>query len=82
MSGHKRYVMRMALSRDGSLLVTASHDKTARLWDAKTGAALAVLSGHVMEVEDATFSPDGREVVTASYDGTARIWDISSFASK
>ncbi len=62
--------------------MTASHDKTARVWDARTGAPLATLAGHLMEVEDAEFSPDGREVVTASYDGKARVWDLSQLPSQ
>ena len=35
-----------AYSPDGTRIVTASDDKTARIWDARTGAQLAVLSGH------------------------------------
>ncbi len=37
---------RAAYSPDGTRIVTASDDKTARIWDARTGAQLAVLSGH------------------------------------
>ena len=54
-------------SPDGSRVVTASRDKTARLWDAKTGAALATLSGHTDVVNSAVFSPDGGRVVTGSH---------------
>jgi hypothetical protein len=57
-------------------VVTASVDKTARLWDAKTGASLAVLEGHTNAVISAGFSPDGTRVVTASYDKTARLWGV------
>ena len=35
-----------AYSPDGTQIVTASEDKTARIWDAHTGAQLAVLLGH------------------------------------
>jgi TPR repeat protein len=62
-------------------VVTASHDKTARLWDARSGASLAVLEGHQDWVTSAAFSPDGQRVVTASHDKTARLWDARSGAS-
>ena len=33
-------------SPDGTRIVTASGDKTARVWDAATGKTLATLAGH------------------------------------
>ena len=42
-----------AFSPDGSRVVTASWDKTARLWDGKTGAPLATLAGHEGDVQSA-----------------------------
>jgi hypothetical protein len=65
-----------AFSPDGSRIVTASSDQTARVWDAKTGAILATLSGHNGWVNSAAFGPDGSRVVTASLDRTARIWQL------
>ena len=59
-------------------MVTASDDKTARLWDAQSGQEIAVLTGHADWVRSAAFSPDGRRVVTASSDNTARLWDAQS----
>jgi WD40 repeat protein len=65
-------------SPDGTRAVTASYDKTARVWDAATGKPLAPALEHRGTVSGAAFSPDGTRVVTASDDGTARVWDATT----
>ena len=67
---------------DGARVVTASSDRTARIWDAETGAQLLMLKGHTAPVLSCAFSPDdGARVVTASDDGEARIWDAETGAT-
>jgi WD40 repeat protein/serine/threonine protein kinase len=80
LSGHRDRVYSAAYSPDGTRIVTASYDKTARIWNAHTGAQLAILSGHGAGVACAAYSPDGLRVVTASFDRTARIWDAHTGA--
>ncbi len=80
LSGHDSYVNYASYSPDGSRIVTASWDKTARIWDALTGLQLMVLSGHTDAVETAAYSPDGTRIVTASDDKTARVWDAQTGA--
>ena len=52
-----------AFNPDGSRIVTASQDKTARVWDAATAKEIAVLRGHESYVTSAAFSPDGTRIV-------------------
>ena len=65
-----------AFSPDGQLIVSASDDKTLRLWDARTGSAIGQpLRGHDGRVWSVAFSPDGQRIVSASDDKTLRLWD-------
>ena len=73
--GHSGGVYTAVYSSDGVRILTASDDKTARIWDVRTGRQLLVLRGHAAAVFGAAYSPDGTRVVSASDDKTARIWD-------
>ena len=64
-----------AFSPDGTRIVTASADGTARLWDARTGEPIGKTLRQDGPVRAATFDATGERVVTASDDKTARIWD-------
>jgi WD40 repeat protein len=67
------------VSPDGRLLVTGSWDRSAKIWDVTSGAALRKLDNvHDGYVNSVQFSPDGGLVLTASDDGTARLWDVAS----
>lgn len=72
--GHTGPVRWVAFSPDGKKLVTASDDRTARVWAVTGGESLLTLRGHQGKVVVARFSPDGKRIVTASTDGTARVF--------
>jgi WD40 repeat protein/tRNA A-37 threonylcarbamoyl transferase component Bud32 len=78
LQGHDSFVLSASFSPDGTRIVTASNDKTARVWDAATGEEVAVLREHDSVVFSASFSPDGTRIVTASDDRTARVWDAAT----
>ena len=71
----------VSLSDDGSRLATGSQDKTARLWDVRTGASLQEFKGHTGIVTSVAPSADGSRLVTGSFDKTARLWDVRTGAS-
>src|SRR5215471_16962394 len=74
---HQDEVVGAAFSPDGSRILTASADKTAKLWDATSGKLIASLD-HLRSVLHASFSPDGARILTASMDNTAKLWDVAS----
>jgi WD40 repeat protein len=77
-NGHNGPVNSGEFSRDGIQVLTASDDRTARLWDAKTGVERLQLKGHGDQVKGAVFSPDSVRILTASNDRTARVWDAKT----
>jgi hypothetical protein len=78
LSGHEADVTSAAFSPDGTHVVTAPEDNTARIWDAATGNEIKVLRGYENYVYSAAFSAGGTRIVTASEDKTARIWDAAT----
>jgi WD40 repeat protein len=78
LSGHEGSVLQAAWNADGSRILTASADGTARVWDVETGTELVALSGHTDRVRQAIWNADESRILTASDDGTARVWDVST----
>ena len=74
--GHQGGLRAIALSPDGRRMVSASIDRTLRLWDLASGQPIGPpLVGHTGTVRAVAFSPDGRRIVSGSFDSTLRIWD-------
>jgi WD40 repeat protein len=59
----------------GRRIATASDDRTAKIWDARTGDEVLTLRGHGDLVIGVVSSPDGRRLATFSADYTLKIWD-------
>ncbi len=74
LSGHEGPVSALALSNDGRRVVSGSWDTTLRVWDAKSGLALATCAGHTGYVIGTACSPDGRRLASGSLDQTLRLW--------
>jgi WD40 repeat protein len=74
---HQDTVENVAFSPDGTRILTASADHSAKLWDAASGKLMASFD-HQGGVWHAMFSPDGARILTASADKTAKLWEVAS----
>lgn len=78
LTGHKDSVLSASFSAEVPWVITASRDRTARVWNSQTGEEIAQLTGHGEWVEEASLSPKGKRAVTVSNDGKVRVWDVTS----
>jgi len=62
----------------GNTLVSASRDKTLRIWDVTTGYCLKTLKGHTDWVRAVSPSIDGRWLLSAGTDQIPRLWDANA----
>ena len=73
---HDHLVNQCRFSTDGTMLVTASSDHSARIWSIPALRLMTVLRGHDDDVEMASFSPDDTQVATASRDHSIAIFGV------
>src|SRR5438876_316712 len=82
LQGHTDWVNSCAVSPDGTWIVSASNDKTLKMWDAQSGTECLTLKGHTHWVRGCAVSPDGTWIVSASTDNTLKVWDAHTGAER
>ena len=63
------------ISSDGAYALSASWDKTLRLWELSTGNTTRRFVGHNNDVLSVSFSADNRQIVSGSRDRTIKLWN-------
>ncbi len=73
-AGPRNSVDHLVIDPGQRLLLAASRDGRAWLWELATGACVRVVDDHEGEVVSCAFAPDGSRFATSSRDGTARVF--------
>jgi WD40 repeat protein len=74
---HADWVQTIAFTRDGGRFITASRDRTARIFDAASGEVLTTYSGHEAPVLIATFPSNASTALSVSRGQPVQQWDAS-----
>jgi WD40 repeat protein len=77
-TGHQDAILGATFSPDNKSLVSASRDRTARLWNLTSGASNGLQQGHEYLATAAAFFRNGKKFSTAAADDTTRIWDVET----
>ncbi|KAF8492125.1 WD40-repeat-containing domain protein [Gautieria morchelliformis] len=72
-TGHKDYVLSVAVSHDSQWVVSGSKDRCVQFWDLRTAQAQLMLQGHKNSVISIDLSPTGGMLATGSGDWGARL---------
>jgi WD40 repeat protein len=79
LAGHIDAVTSVAVTPDGTRIVSGSFDRTIRVWDRVTGTSVGdPLTGHTGRVTTVVITPDGMRIVSGSDDNTVRVWALGT----
>ncbi|GAX77292.1 hypothetical protein CEUSTIGMA_g4738.t1 [Chlamydomonas eustigma] len=76
MTGHMQLINQVQFSPDGRWILSASFDKSVKLWDGLKGTFIASFRSHVGPVYQVAWSSDSRLFVSGSKDSTLKVWDL------
>ena len=66
LAGHTGWVSAVAVTPDGTRVVSGSMDTTLKVWDLASGRLLATLAGHTDWIHAVAVTPDGTRVVSGA----------------
>jgi WD40 repeat protein len=78
-SGHPGYGV-MSIAWSGNNILSGSADRSLKLWNSTSGAAIRAFAGHTGPVESVALDSGGTLALSGSDDGTMKLWAVASGA--
>jgi WD40 repeat protein/energy-coupling factor transporter ATP-binding protein EcfA2 len=75
---HQGFVMSVAFSPDGPILVSGTSDGKIQLWEMTTGRKIQEWQGHTGAVFSVVFRPDGQILASGGADKSIRLWNMAT----
>lgn len=73
--GHSNKVNCVLIHPDNRTVISASDDKTIRIWNIETAECVKIITGHTEPVRSLDIMPDGIRIISGSNDATIRLWN-------
>jgi len=78
LEGHTDQVNCIIISKDNKYLISASSDKTIKVWNLQKNKVEKTLTGHDWKVLTIALSKDGKYLVSGSNDGSLKLWEFET----
>jgi WD40 repeat protein len=76
--GHTDSVNTVEFSPDGKRLVSSSHDRSVKVWDATMDQDVVLLKGNSPSVTAVIFSPDGKRLAASGTNDLVDVWEVAT----
>jgi len=76
LEGHTDWVTGLSVTPDSRFVVSASRDRTIRIWCLERKQEIGCLRKHMGVVDAMTLTPDGRCVLSCFRNGKVKVWNL------